>query len=77
MQDITLLFKLFQNKQLFEKEHPKFIQFINYMMKNPLEKDSIVTVMVKRPDSTVVRTEIKITENDIEIMDRLLNASNH
>ena len=71
MQNPILLLKLLQHKSLFEKEHPRFIQFVNNIINNPPIKDSIISISIRNPDGSFSIAEVKVSDNDVEIMRKL------
>ena len=68
MQNPILLLKLLQHKSLFEKEHPRFIQFVNNVINNPPVKDSIISISIRSPNGSFSVAEVKVSDNDVEIM---------
>lgn len=52
----------------FRMEHPKFPLFLNAVYQNALQKDSIIEISVTSPEGKVFTTNIKLTDNDMELL---------
>lgn len=59
------LLKLRAMKKTFQKEHPKFLLFLNALGKNGLTEGSIISIDVDMPDGRRMSSNLKLTANDI------------
>ncbi len=56
--------------QGFQERHPKFIQFLGYSVQ-ALGEDSLLEIKITSADGTKAKTNLKITKEDLELMDKL------
>ncbi len=70
MQDIM---KLANMKNKFEKNHPKFIAFIKSIAQSGISEGDIIEVTLKKSDGTVTTSNIRITADDVGIINDLRN----
>ena len=69
--DFGLMMKLGGLWGKFTKNHPKFPQFIKAVQKNGLKVDTIIDVKITYPDGSVVDSNLKITDTDLQIIEEL------
>ena len=69
--DFGLMMKLGGLWGKFTKNHPKFPQFIKTIQKNGLKVDTIIDVKITYPDGSVVDSNLKITDTDLQIIEEL------
>lgn len=63
--------KIINAKNTFEKNHPKFFQFIKAVFSRPIEEGTIVEVKVTRPGEEPITTNIKVMQSDLDLIDSL------
>ncbi len=69
------LMKMMAMKSKFEKNHPKFVAFLNAVFTRPLEEGTIIELTVKRPGEDAVTTNISVTADDIEMFNEMKNLT--
>ncbi len=55
----------------FQRNHPKFMQFLQVMMQNGLQEGTILECKVITPEGKEIQANIKITEDDLELIEKL------
>lgn len=65
--------QLIQLKKKFDNDHPMFAKFLSDMVKSGIPADSIIEISVKRPDGNPITTNMKVNNNDIEMIEALKN----
>ena len=63
------LIKLKEKLEVFEKQHPKMIAFINQVGKNAITEGSILEMKVTRPDGKSYVTNMKVTAEDMQLFE--------
>lgn len=59
----------------FQNNHPKFVQFIKAMADSGLQEGTILECKVITPEGKELQTNIKITQDDLELIDKLKELS--
>lgn len=67
----TALFKILELKKRFDKNHPKFGAFFKAAGKDALMEDSIITISIQAPGKNEMVTNLKITEDDLELIEEI------
>ena len=65
------LMKMMTMKAKFEKNHPKFIAFLQTVFSRQIEEDTIIEITVKRPGEDAVTANISVTKDDIEMFNEM------
>ena len=65
------LMKMMTMKAKFEKNHPKFIAFIQAVFSRPIEEGTVIEITVKRPGEDAVTANISVTKDDIEMFNEM------
>lgn len=60
----------------FQGNHPKFMQFITAMTQYGLEVGTILECKVTTPDGKELQANIKITEDDMELLEKIKELKN-
>ena len=55
----------------FKDNHPRFIQFVQAMAQDGLREGTIVECKVITPEGREVQTNLKITADDLELIQKL------
>lgn len=55
----------------FQGNHPKFMQFLQVMMQNGLQEGTVLECKVITPEGKEIQANIKITEDDLELIEKL------
>ena len=67
------LMKIMQLKSKFEANHPKTVQFTKQVLMSGLPEDTVIEVSVTKPGSEKITANMKITADDLEMMNELKN----
>ncbi len=70
MNPMTLL-TLKSDFEKFQQNHPKFIQFIKAMSQSGISEGTILECKVIPPEGKEISTNIRITQDDLELIDKL------
>lgn len=65
------MMKLKSKWDSFCKNHPKFPMFIQACNQKKLTEGTIIDVKITRPDGTVLSTNVKLLQEDIELLQDL------
>ncbi len=65
------LMKMMNMKAKFEKNHPKFIAFLQTVFSRQIEEGTIIEITVKRPGEDAVTANISVTKDDIEMFNEM------
>lgn len=71
MVDIGMMMKLGGLWAKFSKNHPKFPQFIKALQKKSIMADTIIDLKLTYPDGETLDTNLKITADDLAMMEEL------
>ncbi len=55
----------------FKDNHPRFIQFIQAITQDGLQEGTILECKVVKPDGKEMQTNIKVTQDDLELIQKL------
>ena len=55
----------------FQNNHPKFIQFIKAMSQSGTQEGAILECKVISPEGKEISTNIKITQDDLELLEKM------
>ena len=67
------LMKLMQLKSKFESNHPKVVSFVQKVIMSGLPEGTVIEMSVTRPGEEKITANMKVTADDIEIMNELKN----
>ena len=65
------LMKMMQAKNKFQASHPKFVSFLSYIFGSGIPVDSVIEITVTKPGQDPVTSNIKITQEDLELLETL------
>lgn len=71
MKNPAALFKVKGLWEQFVQNHPKFPMFLNAVKAKGIPVDSVIEVKVIQPDGEEMKTNIKITSSDMELLEQL------
>ena len=60
----------------FQGNHPKFMQFISAMTQYGLEVGTVLECKVITPDGKEIQANIKICEDDLELIEKIKELKN-
>ena len=66
--DISSLMKLREAWNTFSANHPKFPGFVEAIKARGIPEGSVVEMSVKYPDGAVIKTNVKVTQSDTELL---------
>ncbi len=61
----------------FQKNHPKFMQFLSVMMQTGLQEGTVLECKVITPEGKELQANIKITQDDLELIEELKKLKNN
>ena len=59
----------------FQNNHPRFIQFAQAIMQMGIKEGTILECKVVTPDGKELQTNLKITQDDLEMFEKLKEMS--
>lgn len=71
MKNPATLFKIKGMWDTFVQNHPKFPMFLNAVKNSGISEGSILEVQITQPDGEVMKTNIKVTQSDLELFEQL------
>lgn len=60
----------------FQGNHPKFMQFITAMAQYGLEEGTVLECKVTTPEGKEIQANIKINEDDLELIEKIKELKN-
>ena len=70
-----MLMQLQQKLSLFQQDHPKVGPFIRAVGANALEEGTVIAMKVTTKDGKELESNIKLTANDIETLQMMMNMN--
>ncbi len=67
----AMLMKVMSAKNKFTANHPKFVAFLNAILKNGLEEGTVIEITVQKPGQEAVTSNLKILQSDLDLMQGL------
>lgn len=55
----------------FQKNHPKFVQFVKVMTQTGLQEGTVLECKVITPEGKELQANLKITQDDLELLEKL------
>lgn len=71
----ALLIKTMKAKKEFEKNHPKFVSFLQYVFSGGIPEDTVIEITVTKPGKEPVTSNFKVLKDDIELLEGLKGIS--
>lgn len=62
------IMKLMSAKQKFNKNHPKFEDFVKSIFSRSLEEGTVMEITVTRPGEAPVTANLKVQQSDLELL---------
>ena len=75
LQNPAALFQMMNLWSRFQKNHPKFPKFLSAVTQNGIREGSIIEVRVTTAAGEYFDSNLKITADDMEIIEQLKNIS--
>lgn len=70
------IMKIMGAKKKFESNHPKFFAFCNAVFNQGLEEGTVMELTVTKPGQEPMTTNIKVRQDDLELLNELMNMAN-
>lgn len=74
-QNPTVIFQLMNLWNRFKQNHPKFPKFMTAVYQNGIKEGSIVEINVTTPDGQNLSSNLKISAEDMELIEQLKNLA--
>ena len=65
------LLRLKSDLKTFENDHPKFPAFVRYAADRGLREGTVVEVVLRQPDGTATKSNMRLNEHDVKTLKRL------
>ncbi len=72
----SALFKLAGFQKRFDKNHPKVTQFLKTVVMGGLPEGTIIEMTVTKPGEEPVTANMKVLQDDLEMLEELKNLQN-
>lgn len=69
--DISKLLKIKDAWNIFKSNHPKFDPFLSAVKNRGISKDSVLNISINYPDGSTIKSNIRVTESDLNLLDIL------
>ncbi|MBQ3545524.1 MAG: hypothetical protein IJA34_11160 [Lachnospiraceae bacterium] len=69
------IMKLMNAKNKFSANHPKFVAFLSMIFSKGITEGTIIEITVTRPGEQPVTSNMKVLEEDLELMEELKTLS--
>lgn len=71
MMNPAIVMKVMNAKNKFTQNHPKFVAFLNAMFSGGIEEGTVIEITVTKPGQAAVTANIRVKQEDLELMDML------
>lgn len=71
--DLSMIMKMKGAWDTFTRNHPKFPMFGKAVMSKGIKVGTIIDINITDPDGTPIGTNIKVTEEDLELFEMFKN----
>lgn len=75
MMDLSTLMKMKGMFETFNKNHPRFIPFVQAAGRDAMMEGTVIDIKVTSPDGKEYNTNMKITQSDLELFESIQNIS--
>ena len=65
------IMKLMSAKKKFQKNHTKFVAFLNRCFAGGLKEGTIIEITVTNPGEAPITSNIKVQQSDLELLEEL------
>ena len=59
----------------FKNNHPRFVQFVQVIAQNGIKEGTVFDCKVTLPDGRELQTNFKVTQDDLELFEKLKELS--
>lgn len=67
------IMKIMNAKNKFQKNHPKFVAFLNRCFAGGLREGTIIEITITNPGEAPITSNIKVQQADLELLNELKN----
>lgn len=67
----AIAMKLMAAKNTFTNNHPKFVAFLSAVFRTGISEGTIIEITVTKPGQAPVTSNIKVKQEDLELMETL------
>lgn len=71
MMNPAMLMKLMNAKNVFTKNHPKFVAFLSTVFAQRMEEGTIIEITVTKPNGEPTTTNLSVKQSDLELFDEI------
>ena len=71
MMNPAMIMKLINAKNVFTKNHPKFVAFLSAVFSNRIEEGTVIELSVTKPGEEPVTTNLKVQQSDLQLFDEI------
>lgn len=71
MKNPAAIFKIKGLWDQFVQNHPKFPMFLTALKNSGVQEGTVIEVQVTQPDGQQMKTNIKVSQSDIELFEQL------
>lgn len=71
----TAIFKIKAAWDRFSANHPKFLPFFGAVNRKGVTEGTIIEISVTTPDGETIATNVKITQEDLELFEEIKSLS--
>ena len=65
------IMKMMGMKNKFEKNHPKFVAFLSYIMSNGIQEGTVIEISVKKPNQEPVVANMRVLQDDLDLIQEM------
>ncbi len=65
------LMKLMSAKNKFTANHPKFVAFLNTVLKNGIEEGTVIEITLQKPGQEPLTSNLRVTQSDLDLFNEL------
>lgn len=67
----AMLMKIMNAKNTFTANHPKFVAFLNTIIKSGIEEGTVIEITVQKPGGEPITSNIKVLQSDLDLLKNL------
>ncbi len=65
------LMKLMNAKNKFTANHPKFVAFLNTVLKSGIEEGTVIEITLQKPGQEPLTSNLRVTQSDLDLFNEL------
>lgn len=71
----AMMMKIMGAKNKFNQNHPKFMAFLNAAFTGGIEEGTVIEITVTKPGQNPLTSNLRVTQDDLELMESLKEMS--